>query len=442
MTGLTRPPRQASQCLPPHLSPRQLPARTPAKGFTACALLAASLLAGGCTSGDLPTDHAAPAIGGDLGALLAVSGADDGALVDGFGFLPPIGNARPGGAGSDGHLEPVIEICPDDACDTPLDTLEPTLAGGHFQARWQPHGSGAAAGEAYLLRVRVGDLVVGAVPVLVVANAREARARANAEGAVVVVARETLPIRFHLTVGGAVRLEVVPGAATIEIGETQSFEAIFRDLAGEEVAGPEVSWSVSDAGIASIATDPENDAHATATGIAEGEVQVVASAGGLSASATLAVEPPEGPSGPVFLVPGNTSNVATYEGWSARCLEWDGRTCLRPQLMVSCETCDAYVAGDEWHDFTDFNNLSNAGAQRFCAIAAGSPSVAAAAAGEIATGPRACSFNSSAHPICEANRATVRVIAPGFPTNAGLAANDAFCGQGTARRLTVDCSAW
>jgi hypothetical protein len=280
------------------------------------------------------------------------------------------------------------------------------------------------------------------VPVIVVANAREARARANAEGAVVVVVRETLPIRFHLSVAGAVRLEIVPGAATIEIGETQSFQAIFRDLAGEEVTGPEVSWSVSNAEIASIATDPENDAQATATGTAEGEVQVTASAGTLSAWATLTVEAPEGPPGPVFLVPGNTANVATYEGWSARCLEWDGRTCLRPQLMVSCETCEAYVAADEWHDLSDFNNTFNSGAQRFCTIAAGSPSVGSAASGELATGPRACAFNSSAHPICEANRATVQVVAPGLATNAGLVANDAFCGQGTARRLTVDCSAW
>jgi DNA/RNA endonuclease G (NUC1)/uncharacterized protein YjdB len=91
------------------------------------------------------------------------------------------------------------------------------------------------------------------------------------------------------TAGAIASIRVVPGSASLVMGQTTDFIAIALDALGR-VSTESLAWSSSDAAIASI------DAAGTATGSAEGSVEIRAtSASGVIGTATLTVVHPDAP---------------------------------------------------------------------------------------------------------------------------------------------------
>jgi len=82
---------------------------------------------------------------------------------------------------------------------------------------------------------------------------------------------ETLPARIDLT----------PPSAAIQVGDTLSFQASYRDSLGTVQPGTPFEWASSDAAIASV------DAAGTATGHREGQVVIRAAANGVTSNAAL-----------------------------------------------------------------------------------------------------------------------------------------------------------
>jgi len=82
------------------------------------------------------------------------------------------------------------------------------------------------------------------------------------------------------------RIVVTPGTVVMEsLGETQQFSARIEDDRGQEMTGIVLSWSTSDASVASV-----SDA-GLATGLKAGAVDIRASAEGLTGRSTLRVDP-------------------------------------------------------------------------------------------------------------------------------------------------------
>ncbi len=116
-----------------------------------------------------------------------------------------------------------------------------------------------------------------------------------------------------VTVGPAeiVSITVAPATASIEEGDTQQFTASgsYSDTTTGDVTSL-VTWSSSDAGVATIAAD------GLATGVAAGEAQIVATHGAVQGSATLTVAPAlvsiaVTPVNPMMTMPGTLQFTAT-----------------------------------------------------------------------------------------------------------------------------------
>ena len=145
---------------------------------------------------------------------------------------------------------------------------------------------------------------------------------------------------------------------------------------------------------------------------------------------------------PTALVPGNTDIVMSYEGWSVRCLKWQGKVCTHIQQRVDCGTCGTFGGCGTWHDTTRYNNGDNRTATNFCGVATGDGTVEAiGAGGNLTTEGASCGWGSSDHPICDANRATIHVDVDGVDADYGLLINPSYCDD-DAVLLHVQCSAW
>jgi uncharacterized protein YjdB len=79
---------------------------------------------------------------------------------------------------------------------------------------------------------------------------------------------------------------VSPTSTSLQIGATTQFSVVVRDSLGTVVTDRPVSWSSSNAGVASISSS------GLVTAIAAGSANVLATAGGKSGSATITVSPP------------------------------------------------------------------------------------------------------------------------------------------------------
>ncbi len=85
-------------------------------------------------------------------------------------------------------------------------------------------------------------------------------------------------------------LEVVPDAASVEVGGTAQFSVVARNGNGQEIAAPPVSWASSNEAVETIA------ATGVATGVTPGSTAITASAGDVtSPPATLTVTDDEDP---------------------------------------------------------------------------------------------------------------------------------------------------
>ena len=92
---------------------------------------------------------------------------------------------------------------------------------------------------------------------------------------------------------------VEPATATVIAGNIQAFTATARDASNNVIPGAALTWSSTVPAVATIASD------GIATGVAEGDAQIRATAGnGVFGSASLHVDPapPPAPAGPVHIV--------------------------------------------------------------------------------------------------------------------------------------------
>jgi len=110
--------------------------------------------------------------------------------VDNFHFLPPIAPAQEFTGTFDADLDPVVEICRNDACESTVATLGDADE-EHYVVNW--HTRGLALGD-YTISVSVrnanddGDSVLGYADVTVVARGKQAGVKRG----------RTLPIKFRI----------------------------------------------------------------------------------------------------------------------------------------------------------------------------------------------------------------------------------------------------
>jgi hypothetical protein len=146
-------------------------------------LALAALLGSGCTEAPVPTDATGaltpvvPAGGEATVAEVASAEALEGYA---FAFLRPLGEGPSGDAGALAtHLGPMVEVCGDDGCAEPLASfttggsgnarVRVDADGDHFLVHWRPADSGTPAGTHVVIRVRVGEAVMGTAAARVVA---------------------------------------------------------------------------------------------------------------------------------------------------------------------------------------------------------------------------------------------------------------------------------
>jgi hypothetical protein len=361
----------------------------------------------------------------------------------GFYFLPPLVRNPDYSGTFDPDLEPVVEVlCLTAGCgESPhasfdrhggsgSEVLRVNADAEHYIVNWHTSHTGVVPGEMYRVRVRLGETVLGAIDVEAVADV-PALGRGRVRGPPAALVGQTLVVKFRIETDLVAGLTISPEEAALAPGETQQFTASLVNGQNQAVTAQSLSWTSADEAVATV------DADGLATALAPGTTIITATSGALSASATLVVEE----AGSSFLVPGDTEAIASLDGWSVRCLVWNGRVCVRPQMRVDCGTCGSYVECGVWHDVTAFNNDQSRTTRNFCAIASGSQAFSSAGFGATAASPRGCGLNSSSHPICEASRATVHAAGFGIHPSMGLVAQDAYCAT-DSRLLTMECTDW
>jgi hypothetical protein len=214
--------------------------------------------------------------------------------TDGFYFLPPL-IKKPDYSGSfDPDLSPIVEICETTECDEIHKTYSMTEGEGsetirvdpedeHYIVNWHTDKTGTQIGQTYRIRVSFAGVQLGYANITMAENGKEAR-NATTDGAIGLVDGRTLPIKFRIETGIVGTIEVTPAEASVAVGETQQYTAALYDLHGELITGPEIEWSSEDTEIATA------DEDGLATGIAPGEIMILATSGPAVDSTLLTVK--------------------------------------------------------------------------------------------------------------------------------------------------------
>ncbi|MEX2153662.1 MAG: hypothetical protein WD825_10010 [Gemmatimonadaceae bacterium] len=210
----------------------------------------ALLVFAGCQ--DIPDVTRPAALGNESRAAL-LDGAHGGNA--GFFFLPPIAShTRPPGA-LDATLAPVVEVCEwtANACVLPLvSRLNARLEGEHYGVNWHTSGLALNPVRTYRLRVLVAGTELGSAEIDVLRNGRE-RKGAGVNGAIPLVAGQTLPVKFRIEQGavwvigaaggsisaadGQVQLSIPAGALASDVGITVQPTNVAPPAGGFLVAG-------------------------------------------------------------------------------------------------------------------------------------------------------------------------------------------------------------
>jgi hypothetical protein len=255
----------------------------------ALTLVVASLAAMGCTDrGSSPT-LAVPAAGHRQLSDAAHGG------TPGFYFLPPM-LPQPTTRGTfDPDLAPRVAICMLRGGECVAGVAEYTRGTGtdgervqikasesHYHVNWDTRRYDVAPSDTVRIAVSVGGTALGFADVVMIQNGSGAKNVDTGEFIPLVDGR-TLPIKFRIETGIPGSITVSPAAATVQPGETQQFTARVADLHGRVLARP-VSWSAAPCARITAA--------GLATGVTPGSGAVTATAGGLSATASLVVDAP------------------------------------------------------------------------------------------------------------------------------------------------------
>ncbi len=244
-------------------------------------------------------DVTAPAAPGDAGPAQTISDAAHAGAVPGFYFLPPM-VPNPSFSGTfDGGVQPRVEIC-----ELAGPTCGPVIAqytttsgtGGQvvtvgtssYQVNWHTNQFNLDPARTYRISVFVGTFRLGFADVDVVNSGKELK-NVDTQQYIPLQDGRTLPIKFRIETGITGQVIVSPDSASIPVGGTQQFTATVLDLHGNPVANPTVTWSSSNAGVATVG------ASGLATGVAVGQATITATSQAASGSATLVVFNPNTP---------------------------------------------------------------------------------------------------------------------------------------------------
>ncbi len=96
-------------------------------------------------------------------------------------------------------------------------------------------------------------------------------------------------------------VEVTPASATVLVGGTQQFTGVAFDASHQPIVNATISWSSSNSSIATVS------ASGLATGVAPGDVMIIASADGKADTAQVHVDPP--PASSVEVTPASASII-------------------------------------------------------------------------------------------------------------------------------------
>ena len=210
-----------------------------------------------------------------------------------FYFLPPM-VSNPTTAGTfDPVLSPSVQICVMSAatCATTMasysmtsgsDGERVTLTDGQYQVNWHTDVFNLDATKTYRITVLVGDVTLGYADVDVVESGKELR-NVNTNEYIPLLDGRTLPIKFRVESGFLSRIDVVPLASTIGVGNTQQYIANLYDLHGAALTGIPVTWASNNTAVANV------NQSGLATAASDGQATISAAAAGVMGSATLTV---------------------------------------------------------------------------------------------------------------------------------------------------------
>ena len=133
--------------------------------------------------------------------------SNDSNEFQGFFFLPPMSKSPSYSGVFDAKLSPVVEICELPECTPPYhatftrgdagsEVIRVDLVDQHYIVNWNTKKTGAKAGATYRVTVKLGNKTLGHKDVIVVNNKSEAGQ--NGANAIVLIAGQTLPIKFRI----------------------------------------------------------------------------------------------------------------------------------------------------------------------------------------------------------------------------------------------------
>jgi len=132
---------------------------------------------------------------------------------------------------------------------------------------------------------------------------------------------------------GIDRIEVTPAEATVDLEGTQQFEAVVYDVNDNVMEGYTVTWASANDAVATV------DAAGLATGVANGEVRILAMAEGIEGSALLHVE-----GGSRIEVRPDTATVAPGGTAQFEAIQYDANGNVIPGDPVTWSSSNASVA--------------------------------------------------------------------------------------------------
>ena len=168
---------------------------------------------------------------------------------------------------------------------TGANALRLDTEGEKYSATWHARAPDVSVGP-HRLSVLLAGVMIGGADIRVVARQQDLNSVPASD--IGHVLGRTLPIHFRVEQAAqqpatVATVTVEPATASIVAGETQQFTATARDAAGNVLTGRAVTWSSSDATIASINND------GLAAGHTRGDVAIAALIEGVSGTAALSV---------------------------------------------------------------------------------------------------------------------------------------------------------
>ena len=252
--------------------------RTPLQKLTRLSIAFAACALAACGGNDAPT---APAATHSLSANSAPAAADGGGRimqdyshngpVGQFSYLPPMVQQKPSyNSGFDGNLSPEVQVCRlnGSTCvsGSPYARYTTNYGPGsetvriqhddddndsHYNVRLHTNQFNFDPSSNYRIQVVVGKSILGYEDVQFLHNGRVRSVQSgnyidyDGDG-------QTLEVNCRIEQGTVGSLTLSPSTATITVGSTQQLTASLLDLHGNPVTGATVTWSSTNAALATV----------------------------------------------------------------------------------------------------------------------------------------------------------------------------------------------